>query len=116
MESIIKFNPAVCVVGNAYQIMVITQKEALISICVKDKIYYNHSNGIRISMSGVHRFCVPSEVLDEACEYTVVAADMVNHSDEGYKNAGALVVLNKAQAKIIMNQENKTVLEGTVKF
>ena len=99
MESIIKFNPAVCVVGNAYQIMVITQKEALISICVKDKIYYNHSNGIRISMPGVHRFCVPSEVLDE-----------------GYKNAGALVVLNKVQAKIIMNHENKTVLEGTVKF
>ena len=44
-----KLNPTVCVVGKSYQIMIITDKEALVSVCVGENTYYCHSNGIRIA-------------------------------------------------------------------
>ena len=72
MNDIVKLNPTVCVVGNTYQIMIISEQEALLSVRVGDKTYYNHSNGIRISSPGVHSFSVPTEELDIARNYTVV--------------------------------------------
>ena len=77
MEKIVKLNPAVCVVGKTYQIMIVSQQDALISVRVGDKYYYNHSNGIRISTAGVHRISVPAEELDRECSYTVVVQRMV---------------------------------------
>lgn len=77
MNSIVKLNPTVCVVGNTYQIMVITEQQALISIRVGNNVYYNHSNGIRVSSPGVHRISVPAEELDKARKYTVVAEKMI---------------------------------------
>ena len=77
MNNILKLNPTVCVVGNTYQIMIITEQEALISICVGTNVYYNHSNGIRVSSAWVHRITIPSEELDKAHEYTVVIEKMI---------------------------------------
>jgi len=77
MESILKLNPTVCAVRKNYLITVVTEKEALISIRVGDKLYYNHTNGIRISSKGVHKIAVPMEMLDKEQAYTVIALDMI---------------------------------------
>ena len=77
MKDIVKLNPTVCVVGKTYQIMVLSEQDALISVRVGDNVYYNHSNGIRISAAGVHRFSVPAEELDRERSYTVVAQRMI---------------------------------------
>ena len=49
----------------------------MISIRVGDKIYYDHSNGIRKSSAGVHRISVPAEDLDKECSYTVIVREMI---------------------------------------
>ncbi len=77
MNDIVKLNPTVCIVGNTYQIMIITEEEALISVRVGNKVYYNHSNGIRVSSPGAHRIIVPSEELDKVRKYTVVVEKMI---------------------------------------
>ncbi|MBE7037699.1 MAG: metallophosphoesterase [Ruminococcaceae bacterium] len=77
MESIMELNPTVCVVKNEYQIIIITKKDALIKIKVGDEIFYNHSNGIRISSKGVHKFFIPQHLLDKEKCYTVFAKEMV---------------------------------------
>lgn len=76
MKNIIKYHPAVCPVRDTYQIIVVTQCEALISIKVGNRYYFNHSNGIRISSAGVHKFSVPVQELDCQRKYTVVAANL----------------------------------------
>lgn len=77
MNNIVKLNPTVCIVGNTYQIMTITQRDAMVSVRVGNNVYYNHSNGIRVSSAGVHRVSVPSDELDNACKYTVVVEEML---------------------------------------
>lgn len=77
MQTITDFHPAVCAVGNTYQIMILTKTDALVSVRIGDKTFANHTNGIRISTAGVHRICVPAKVLDSAGEYTVVARKMI---------------------------------------
>ena len=64
MKNSVKLNPTVCIVGKTYQIIIISEQDALISVRVGDKVYYNHSNGIRISSAGVHKIFIPAEVLD----------------------------------------------------
>ena len=46
-------------------------------LCVGDKVYYNHSNGIRISSAGVHKISVPEEVLDKEGKYTIPNDDRI---------------------------------------
>ena len=41
MKNIVKLNPTVCVVGKTYQIIIVTEQDALISVRVGDKTYYN---------------------------------------------------------------------------
>lgn len=77
MKSPVKLNPTVCVVRRTYQIIVVSEQDALISIRVGDKLYYDHSNGIRISAAGVHKFSIPTEVLDRECKYTVVVQKII---------------------------------------
>lgn len=77
MNDIVKLNPTVCIVGNTYQIMIITEQDALVKVRVGNNIYYNHSNGIRVSSSGVHRISVPSEELDKARKYTIAIEKMM---------------------------------------
>lgn len=72
-----KLHPTVCVVGKTYQIMVVTEVEALISVQVGEKTYYCHSNGIRIASAGVHRIVVPTEALDREKSYTVIVQEMI---------------------------------------
>ncbi|MDY4976920.1 MAG: metallophosphoesterase [Clostridia bacterium] len=80
MEHVMKLNPTVCAVGKNYQIMIVAEQDALISVRVGDKIYYHHSNGIRISAARVHRFCVPAQELDRECAYTVLIQKMIERS------------------------------------
>ena len=77
MENILSLNPTVCVVGKTYQIIVITERDALISVHVGEKTYYNHCNGIRISSAGVHKISVPAAELDKERSYTIVAQKMI---------------------------------------
>lgn len=77
MNRLLKFHPAVCPVGKNYQIMINTWCDALVSVKVGDKVYYNHSNGIRISSKGVHKFTVPMCELDREELYTVTILPMI---------------------------------------
>ena len=61
----LKTLPAVFAVDKSYQIMVQLQCEALVSIQIGNKTYYDDSNGIMNSLSPIHRVCVPREVLDQ---------------------------------------------------
>lgn len=77
MKNSVKLNPTVCIVGKTYQIIIISEQDALISVRVGDKVYYNHSNGIRISSAGVHKIFIPAEVLDKEGKYTVIVQNMI---------------------------------------
>ena len=77
MKNIVKLNPTVCVVGKTYQIIIVTEQDALISVRVDDKTYYNHSNGIRISGAGVHRITGPADGLYGERSYTLVIQRMI---------------------------------------
>ena len=77
MKQTLTYHPTVCPVGSTYQIMIVTEREALLSIRVGQNIYYYHSNGIRISSPGVHRFTIPAIELDHACAYTVIVENII---------------------------------------
>lgn len=76
-SKILRNGPVVCAVGADYHIMVPVKKKVLMSIVVGDKIYANHSNGIRRTDVPVQRFIVPQEVLNSAKKYTVVYEEMI---------------------------------------
>lgn len=67
----LKTTPAVFAVGNHYQIMVVVEREALMSVKIGEKTYYDESNGIMNSLSSLHRVTVPTEILDSAKKYTI---------------------------------------------
>lgn len=89
METIMKLHPTVCAVGKNYQIMIVTECEALIGVRVGEKTYYHHSNGIRISAPGVHKFIVPISELDMERNYTVIAQEMIERTPY-YPKVGAI--------------------------
>lgn len=70
-------HPAVCCVGNNYQIMIPVKYKMLISVQVGNKVYNNHSNGIRISSAEIQRVTVPMAELDRAKKYTVICRKMI---------------------------------------
>lgn len=73
----LKTAPAVFAVGHDYQIMVEVEREALFSVRVGEKTYYDESNGIMNSLSPMHRVTVPMKALDEARQYTVCVRPLV---------------------------------------
>ncbi len=73
----LKTTPAVFAVGNNYQIMVCVEKEALFSVRIGEKTYYDESNGIMNSLSPMHRVTVPMQVLDHARSYTVCVRPLI---------------------------------------
>lgn len=73
----LKTLPAVFAVDKSYQIMVQLQCEALVSIQIGNKTYYDDSNGIMNSLSPIHRVCVPMKVLDQEKQYTVCIRPIV---------------------------------------
>ena len=46
MGNAVKLDPTVCVVGNTYQIMVVVEEEALLSVKVGDKTYYHRKKSL----------------------------------------------------------------------
>ena len=73
----LKTSPAIFAVGNTYQIMVELEIEALMSVKIADKIYYDESNGIMNSLSPLHSVSVPMEALNKAKEYTVCVRPLI---------------------------------------
>lgn len=73
----LKTSPAVFAVGNNYQIMVELQNEALMSVKIGGKTYYDESNGIMNSLSPVHSVSVPMEALNNSKEYTVCIRPLI---------------------------------------
>lgn len=64
-------HPAIFAVDKYYQIMIPCESACLFYVKVRDKCYYDESNGIMCSKNEVHRVMVPMRELDEAGEYTV---------------------------------------------
>lgn len=67
----LKFSPAVFVVGKTYQIIVPVKKRSLFWVEVGGKCYYDEQNGIMQSLKKIHRVTVPMSELDKAGKYTV---------------------------------------------
>lgn len=74
---ILRNGPVVCAVGEYYHIIVPVKKKVLMSVVIGDKVYANHSNGIRRTDVPVQRFIVPQKVLDSAKKYTIVYEEMI---------------------------------------
>lgn len=72
MSSVLRNGPTVCCVADNYCIVVPVNKDCFVSIKVGNNVYYNHSNGIRVSNTSIHKFYIPMEVLDKFGHYTVV--------------------------------------------
>ncbi len=64
-------DPAVCVAGDDYIIVVCSRTDMTVWITVGDDIFYDDNNGMMNSLSPIHKIPVPSYVLDHAGEYTV---------------------------------------------
>ncbi|MBQ7548667.1 MAG: metallophosphoesterase [Clostridia bacterium] len=66
-----KFDPAVFVVEDNYQIMVPVSSPSLMWIKIGGKCYYDECNGVMRSSNDVHKIKVPKEALDKTGAYTV---------------------------------------------
>lgn len=78
LPELFKTTPAVFAAGEEYQIMIPVNGEALLWIEIGEYKYYDHSNGIMISDTDMHRVCVPQKVLNEARAYTVVYRKIID--------------------------------------
>lgn len=74
---VLRNGPVVCAVGENYHIMVPVKRKVLMSVAVGDKVYANHSNGIRRTDVPVQRFIVPQKELDSAKKYTLIYEEMI---------------------------------------
>lgn len=72
--------PTVFAVGNKYSIFVPFSAEVIMWVKVKDKIYYDHANGVLRSKTEMHKVELPMCELDEAGEYTVVYKKMIDRT------------------------------------
>lgn len=72
--------PTVFAVGNKYNIFVPFSDSVIMWVKVGDKIYYDHSNGVLRSNTGMHKVELPMNVLDEAKAYTVVYKKMIERA------------------------------------
>ncbi len=63
--------PAVCAIGDEYQIMVPVLKSTVMWCEVDGKNFYDDSNGILRSETAVHRMTVPQKLLNKAGKYTI---------------------------------------------
>lgn len=81
----LKTFPAVFAVGNTYQIMVEVKGEALVSVKIGEKIYFDETNGIINSLSPIHRVTVPMAELDRAKEYRLCVRPIIERLPYGTK-------------------------------
>ena len=77
-KHILRSGPVVCAVGNAYEILVPVNCDALMSVTVNGKTYCCHHNGVRRSDCVVQRFTVPMRELDAAGAYTLVYQKVID--------------------------------------
>ena len=57
MNSVLKHHPTVCPIGDSYQIMVVTWCNALLSVRVGDKVYYNNrGKSITTGLKGITKY------------------------------------------------------------
>ena len=73
----LKTAPSVFAVGNDYQIMFEVEKEALVSVKVGEKTFFDESNGIMNSLSSMHRVTIPSALLNKEKKYTVCVRPLI---------------------------------------
>ncbi|MCR4593666.1 MAG: metallophosphoesterase [Clostridiales bacterium] len=73
----LKYEPAVFVVGDDYQIMVIVEKPSLMWVEINGKCYYDETNGILRSTKEIHRITIPACVLNAAQKYTVCEREII---------------------------------------
>ena len=64
--------PAVFAVDTEYQILLPFAAEAVVKVEVGDRVFYDDTCGVLRSKDLIHRVHIPSALLDEAKEYTVV--------------------------------------------
>lgn len=69
----LKTNPAVFVVHDAYQILVLVDAPCVMWVHVGTQEYYDDAGGVLRSDAAVHRMTVPQDVLDRAGRYTICA-------------------------------------------
>ena len=74
------YYPTVFAVGDEYQIMLPVKGESLMWVQVGEECYYDESNGILRSKTGIHRMCVPMQELDRAGEYTIYERKVINRT------------------------------------
>lgn len=70
----LKTAPAVCAVGNQYQIIVPVDADSVMGVEIPGapRRYFDHCNGVKRSRTRLHRVTVPMEELDRAGTYTLV--------------------------------------------
>ena len=73
----LKTAPSVFAVGKDYQIMFEVEKEALVSVRVGEKTFFDESNGIMNSLSSMHRVTIPSALLNKEKKYTVCVRPLI---------------------------------------
>ena len=76
-QDLSEVKPVVCCVGERYQICVLTSHESLVSVRIGDSLFQDVNNGIVRSCCKVHKFDVPSALLDREGSYTVIRERLI---------------------------------------
>ena len=66
------------VINDEYEILVITQKNGLISVEIGGSIYYPENSGVLYSERNFAKIRVPQSLLDKSKKYTVVYRETIN--------------------------------------
>lgn len=74
----LKCNPTVFVIDDCYEILIITQKNGLISLEIGNEIYYPENSGVLYSERNFAKIRVPQRELNETKNYTVVYRETIN--------------------------------------
>lgn len=72
-------HPAVCPVEDSYWIIFLCNRPALASVLVGDVTYTDNTNGVMRTNTRVHKICVPAELLNKHCHYTIHIAPLEDH-------------------------------------
>lgn len=74
----LKYDPSVFVIGDCYDIVIITEKNSIVTLTVGEKIYYEENSGVLSTEKNKTRIKVPMAALDSACEYTVTVRETID--------------------------------------
>ena len=71
------YAPVVFAAGNSYENAVRVKKPAMIRVIVGERSFFDHSNGICVSDTPVHKIRVPAEELNKVDKYTVAVRTLI---------------------------------------